>query len=184
MSWRRRLAVSPSEASLVGVGGGVLTALWGGAVAVAPPGSVPQQLVFALGYVSVAFAAFSCVGLFVVLAGGGSPSRLARGSVAAVVAGLALLSVGAVAGVVAPATASVFVTPGVVATLVGLVAAALAGWRGGVLPRWSAALVLVGALVVLLFRPGGPATALVVPLGVAWAVVAGYLYVHVRRRTA
>jgi hypothetical protein len=180
MTSSRRLAVAPREAGLAGVVGGVLTAAWGGAVAVAPAGSVPAWLVFALGYLSAAFAAYACVGLFVALAGEGDPGRLARASVAAAVAGLALLSVGAVAGVVAPATASVFVTPGVVATLVGLVAAAVAGWRGDLLPRWSAALVVAGALLVLLFRPGGPAAALVVPLGVAWAVVGGYL----RRREA
>lgn len=182
MSSRRSLAVRPAEAGLVGLLGGVLAVAWGGAVAVASPGSVPQWLVFAFGYVTAAAAAFSCVGLFVALARDGPPERLARAGVAAAVAGLALLSAGAVAGVVAPATASVFLTPGVLATLAGLVAAAVAGWRGGVLPRWSAALVVVGAVLVLLFRPGGPAAALVVPLGVAWTVVGGYLYLSRRSR--
>lgn len=175
---RRR--VGPRETGVAGVVGGLFTVLWGGAVAVVPPEAVPTWLVFVFGYVAAAFAAFACVGLFAVLASDGVPDRFARVSVAAAVAGLALLSVGAVASVAAPATASVFVTPGVVATLVGLVTGAVAGWRGGVLPRWSAALVVVGAALVLLFRPGGPAAALVVPLGVAWTVVGGYL----RRRAA
>jgi hypothetical protein len=169
MSTRRR-EVGPSETGLAGVAGGVSAVAWGGAVAVAPTGSVPPSFVFAAGYLSAALGAFACVGLLAALAGDGLP-RLARVGLASVVAGLVVLAVAAVAGVAAPATATVFVTPGVVATLVGFVSTAAAGWRGGVLARWHVAVVGVGAALFLLFRPAGPPAALVVPLGVGWAVV-------------
>lgn len=174
----RRLAVGTRETGLAGVLGGVAVVGLGGAVAVVPSGTVPVPVVFAVGYLAAALAAFSCLGVVGVLASPPSLPRPARIGLAAVVAGLVLLSAGAVAGVAAPATAPVFVTPGVVATLAGLVSTAVAGWRGGALARWQAALVAVSALLVLLFRPGGPAAALVVPLGVAWAAVG----VSLRRR--
>ena len=173
----RRLAVGTRETGLAAVLGGAVAVVLGGAVAVVPSGTVPVPFVFAGGYLAAALSAFSCLGVAGALADSSLP-RPARLGLAGVVAGLVLLSVGAVAGVVAPETAAVFVTPGVVATLGGLVSTAFAGWRGGVLARWQAALVAVSALLVLLFRPGGPAAALVVPLGVAWGTVG----VSLRRR--
>lgn len=176
MPKRRWLAIGRRETGLAGVLGGVVAAAWGGAVSVVPPEAAPLWLVFAVGYLAVTLAAFACVGLVVALADEADDlPRLASAGVAGVVVALVLLSAGAVAGVVAPATATVFVTPGIVAALVGLVSSAVAGWRGGLLPRWRVALVAVGAVAFLLFRPAGPPAALLVPLGVGWALVGAAL---------
>ena len=66
-----------------------------------------------------------------------------------------------------------FVIPGIVALAVGFVLLAITVLRSGVLPRWAAASLLVGALTMLLFNEQTAAAWLALPFGLAWMVV-GY----------
>ena len=67
-----------------------------------------------------------------------------------------------------------FVVPGVLALLAGFVLLAVAVLRSGVLPRWAALLLLVGALAMLGFNEQTARALMAIPLGVAWVAV-GYV---------
>ena len=67
-----------------------------------------------------------------------------------------------------------FVIPGVLAMILGFAVLGIAVLRAGVLPRWVAALFIVGALAMLGFNEQTWRTLMAVPLGAAWVAV-GYV---------
>ncbi len=66
-----------------------------------------------------------------------------------------------------------FVIPGLVALVVGFVLVGIAVLRAGVLPRWVAVLIIVGALLMLLANEQTARVLLMIPFGLAWVAV-GY----------
>lgn len=66
-----------------------------------------------------------------------------------------------------------FVVPGVLALIVGFVLLGIATLRAGVLPRWAALILIVGALAMLGFNEQTALALMAVPLGTAWVAV-GY----------
>ncbi len=66
-----------------------------------------------------------------------------------------------------------FVIPGGLALIVGVLLVGVAVLRAGVLPRWVAVLVIVGALFMLLANEQTARVLLTIPFGVAWVAV-GY----------
>ena len=66
-----------------------------------------------------------------------------------------------------------FVVPGVLALIVGFLLAGFAILRAGVLPRWVAVLIIVGALAMLGFNEQTALALMAIPFGVAWVAV-GY----------
>ncbi len=67
-----------------------------------------------------------------------------------------------------------FVIPGVLALIVGFVLLGIAILRAGVLPRWVAVLIIVGALAMLGANEQTARVLLMIPFGVAWVAV-GYV---------
>lgn len=67
-----------------------------------------------------------------------------------------------------------FVIPGLLAMVVGFVLLGLAILRSRVLPRWAAALLIIGALAMLASNEQTARVLLTIPLGVAWVAV-GYV---------
>lgn len=67
-----------------------------------------------------------------------------------------------------------FVIPGLLALVLGLVLLGVAILRSGVLPRWTAALLIIGALAMLASNEQTARVLLTIPLGVAWVAV-GYV---------
>jgi hypothetical protein len=67
-----------------------------------------------------------------------------------------------------------FVVPGLLAAVVGFLLASIAILRSGVLPRWVAVLVMVGALAMLGANEQTARVLLMIPFGVAWVAV-GYV---------
>ncbi len=67
-----------------------------------------------------------------------------------------------------------FVIPGVLALIVGFVLVGIAILRAGVLPRWVAVLIIVGALAMLGANEQTARVLLMIPFGVAWVAV-GYV---------
>ena len=67
-----------------------------------------------------------------------------------------------------------FVVPGLLALVVGFLLAGIAILRSGVLPRWVAVLVIVGALAMLVVNEQTARVLLMIPFGVAWVAV-GYV---------
>jgi hypothetical protein len=67
-----------------------------------------------------------------------------------------------------------FVVPGLLAAVVGFLLAGIAILRSGVLPRWGAVLVIVGALAMLGANEQTARVLLMLPFGVAWVAV-GYV---------
>jgi hypothetical protein len=67
-----------------------------------------------------------------------------------------------------------FVIPGVLALVVGFVLLGLAVLRAGVLPRWTAILLIVGTLAMLGFNDQNAQALMAVPNGIAWVAV-GYV---------
>ena len=67
-----------------------------------------------------------------------------------------------------------FVVPGLLALVVGFLLAGIAILRSGVLPRWVAVLVIVGALAMLGANEQTARVLLMIPFGVAWVAV-GYV---------
>jgi hypothetical protein len=67
-----------------------------------------------------------------------------------------------------------FVVPGLLAAVVGFLLAGIAILRSGVLPRWVAVLVIVGALAMLGANEQTARVLLMIPFGVAWVAV-GYV---------
>ncbi len=66
-----------------------------------------------------------------------------------------------------------FVIPGLLATVVGLVLLGVAILQSRVLPRWTAALLIIGALAMLASNEQTARVLLTIPIGVAWVAV-GY----------
>lgn len=66
-----------------------------------------------------------------------------------------------------------FVVPGLLALVVGFVVVGIAILRARVLPRWVAALIIVGALAMLGANEQTARVLLMIPFGVAWVAV-GY----------
>lgn len=69
-----------------------------------------------------------------------------------------------------------FVVPGVLALVVGLVLLGIAILAAGVLPRWAAMLLIVGALAMLGFNEQTVMALMAIPLGVAWVAVGHALW--------
>jgi drug/metabolite transporter (DMT)-like permease len=67
-----------------------------------------------------------------------------------------------------------FVIPGVLALILGFVLLGIAILAAGVLPKWAALLLIVGALAMLGFNEQTALALMAIPLGVAWAAV-GYV---------
>ena len=67
-----------------------------------------------------------------------------------------------------------FVIPGVLALVVGFVLLGIAVLLAGVLPRWSAVLLVVGSLAMLGFNDQNAQAFLAIPNDIAW-VAAGYV---------
>ncbi len=67
-----------------------------------------------------------------------------------------------------------FVIPGLLALIVGFLLLGIAILRAGVLPRWVAVLIIVGALAMLGANEQTVRVLLMIPFGVAW-VAAGYV---------
>lgn len=66
-----------------------------------------------------------------------------------------------------------FVIPGVAALLIGIIMVAVTVLRSGVLPRWAAASLVVGAVAMVGFNEQTAAAWLAIPFGLAWIAV-GY----------
>jgi len=66
-----------------------------------------------------------------------------------------------------------FVIPGVLALIVGFLLVGISILRAGVLPRWVAVLIIVGALAMLGFNEQTWRALMAIPFGVAWVAV-GY----------
>lgn len=66
------------------------------------------------------------------------------------------------------------VIPAALALVIGCVLLGVAILRSGVLPRWAAALVIIGALVLLGMNEQNTQVLLAIPFGIAWVVV-GYV---------
>ncbi|HEX2183680.1 MAG TPA: hypothetical protein VHH10_15465 [Rubrobacteraceae bacterium] len=64
-----------------------------------------------------------------------------------------------------------FVIPGVLALVVGFVLLGVAVLLAGVLPRWAAALLVVGSLAMLGFNDQNAQALLAIPNGIAWIAV-------------
>ncbi len=67
-----------------------------------------------------------------------------------------------------------FVIPAALALVIGCVLLGVAILRSGVLPRWAAALVIIGALALLGMNEQNTQVLLAIPFGVAWVAV-GYV---------
>ncbi len=67
-----------------------------------------------------------------------------------------------------------FVVPGLLALVVGFVLVGIAILSAGVLPRWVAVLIIVGALAMLGANEQTARVLLMIPFGVAWVAV-GYV---------
>ena len=67
-----------------------------------------------------------------------------------------------------------FVIPGVLALVIGFVLLGIAVLRARVLPRWAAALLVIGSLAMLGFNDQNAQALMAIPFGIAWAAV-GYV---------
>ena len=67
-----------------------------------------------------------------------------------------------------------FVIPAALALVVGFVLLGVAILRSGVLPRWAAALLIIGTLAMLGMNEQNTQVLLAIPFGVTWAVI-GYV---------
>jgi hypothetical protein len=72
-----------------------------------------------------------------------------------------------------------FVIPGLLALVVGFVLVSIAILRAGVLPRWVAVLIIVGALAMLAANEQTARVLLMIPFGVAWVAVGYVLWLGV-----
>ena len=69
-----------------------------------------------------------------------------------------------------------FVVPAALALVAGFVLLGVAILRLGVLPRWSAALLIAGALALLGMNEQTTQVLLAIPFGVAWAAIGAVLW--------
>ncbi len=67
-----------------------------------------------------------------------------------------------------------FVIPGVLALVVGFLLLGISVLRAGVLPRWAAALLMVGTLAMLGFNDQNALALMAIPNGIGWMAV-GYV---------
>ncbi len=67
-----------------------------------------------------------------------------------------------------------FVIPAALALVIGCVLLGVAILRSGVLPRWVAALLIIGTLAMLGMNEQNTLVLMAIPFGVAWAVI-GYI---------
>lgn len=77
-----------------------------------------------------------------------------------------------------------FVIPGVASLIIGLVLLAATVLRSGVLPRWAAVSLLVGAVAMVGFNEQTRAAWLALPFGLAWIAVGYALWVKQPHPTA
>ena len=73
-----------------------------------------------------------------------------------------------------------FVIPGALALVAGVVLLASVVLRSGVLPRWAAVALVVGALAMVAFNEQTTAAWLGIPFGIAWIGVGYALWTHER----
>lgn len=73
-----------------------------------------------------------------------------------------------------------FVIPGIAALVIGLLLLAAAVLRSGVLPRWAAVALFIGALAMLGFNEQTHRAWLALPFGLAWIAVGYALWVQPR----
>ena len=66
-----------------------------------------------------------------------------------------------------------FLAPGGLALIIGMLLLGVATLRAGVLPRWSAALLIIGAVAMLAFNDQNARALMAIPFGIAWMAV-GY----------
>ncbi len=122
------------------------------------------------------FAATACSLVLLVRSAGRFGTVGSVGTILALIGILVLVAAGAVQTVVLAGDFPLmpyFVIPGIVALVAGFVMLALLVLRSGVLPRWAAASLLIGALTMLGFNEQSAAAWLAIPFGLSWMVV-GY----------
>ncbi len=103
----------------------------------------------------------------------GRLGRLGRAGLIFIALGAALGATGMVLNVWISSLVSAFIIPGLLAVIVGFVLLAVAVLGGGVLPRWAAVLLVVGALAMLGFNDQNWQALMAIPFGFTWMAV-GY----------
>ncbi len=93
--------------------------------------------------------------------------RLTKAGVALYGVGVALFVVGTVLTAISEAF-WLLMLPAGLALIVGLVLTGIAAFRTGVLPRWAAALLVVGSLAMLGFNDQNAQVLMAIPFGVSW----------------
>ncbi len=128
---------------------------------------------------SLVFLAVGVAGLVILARNTGRFGKMGKTGIVIGAAGVALLLIAILIQVIFfggddfplwPA----FVIPGLLAIVAGLVLLGVAILRSGVLPRWTAALLIIGALAMLGVNEQTARVLLTIPLGVAWVAV-GYV---------
>lgn len=103
----------------------------------------------------------------------GRLGRLGRVGLIVAATGAALGAAGMILNIWDSSLVPAFIIPGLLAVIVGFVLLAVAVLRGGVLPRWAAVLLVVGALAMLGFNDQNWQALMAIPFGIAWMAV-GY----------
>ncbi len=137
---------------------------------------------------SLVFLAVGVAGLVILARNTGRFGKMGKTGVVIGAAGVALLLIATLIQVIFfggddfplwPA----FVIPGLLAIAAGLVFLGVAILRSRVLPRWTAALLIIGALAMLGANEQTSRVLLTIPLGVAWVAV-GYVLWSGRQESA
>jgi len=127
---------------------------------------------------SLLLFAVGVMGLVILARSAGRFGKMGKAGVVIGAAGVALLVIsGLIQGIVFGGDFPLmpyFVIPGLLALVVGLVLLGVAILRSRVLPRWAAALLIIGALAMLAANEQTARVLLTIPLGVAWIAV-GYV---------
>ncbi len=127
---------------------------------------------------SVLLLAVGAAGLLVLVRRSGRFGKMGKAGVVIAAAGVALLViVSLIQSVVFGGDFPLmpyFVIPGLLALVVGFVLVGIAILSAGVLPRWVAVLIIVGALAMLGANEQTARVLLMIPFGVAWVAV-GYV---------
>ena len=103
----------------------------------------------------------------------GRLGRLGRVGLIVAATGAALGAAGMILNIWDSSLVPAFIIPGLLAVIVGFVLLAVAVLRGGVLPRWAAVLLVVGALAMLGFNDQNWQALMALPFGIGWRAV-GY----------
>ncbi len=182
------------SSSFIRLGG--LSAMLGGALwivatlihASKPRGCIAEECAFRnmreggaldgiLTLLSVVLLAVGAAGLVTLVRRYGRFGRAGKAGVLIGAAGAALLAIATLAQAIFFsgdfALMPYLVVPGLLALVVGFLLLGIAILRAGVLPRWVAALVIVGALFMLGTNEQTARVLLTIPFGVAWVAV-GY----------